>query len=336
MNNLSVQIYLLTTIKVILLLIIIRLLYPNTVFSQTTQNQNNSKIYSPLRLPYYRNIPYQLNKEKNASLPNLETSSSDSIIKHILRNMSISASAGLPLKYTRDNTSSQQPSPLVYNISSAINARYSYNNFFADVSIIKYTYKQPWNPDFTYAFGYDDWHPNTFNFQYENYTSNRLHPSQGERFTQLEKGSFSTHYKFLYPNFSSKLTNDQNRVNGSIGLSIVPKYYNSIENKKKYFRYIASISASYQLIPRLNFGISFLHYLKKEPQASWEPDFTYNLSYSISLNHGSITFSYQNYNGTRYPWRKNHRNFLAIKDGAVGIAFSTNLNDLLYAEKHKN
>ena len=336
MNNFLINIISYSAIKLILVLILILLVFTRNVFSQMTQNQTNSKIYSPLILPYYSNISYPPNKEKNSSLPHLDTSVSDSIIKHILHNMSVSASTGLPLKYTQDYTSSQQTLPLVYNISSAINVRYSYNNFFTEISIIKYAYKQPWNPDFTYSFGYNDWHPKTINFQYENYTSNRLHPSKGERFTRLEKGSFSAHYKFLYPNFAPKLMDAKNRINGSIGLSVVPKYYNFIEDKKKYFRYIASIGASYQLMPHLNLGMSFLYYFKKEPQESWDPDFTYNLSYSRPINYGNITISYQNYNGTRYPWKKKHRNFLALRDGSIGIAFSTNLHDLFYKEKRKN
>lgn len=199
MNNFFAQIPLYSAIKVILLLIIIRLLYPNNVFSQ---------IHSPIRLlDYQNNLFSPLNKEKK----NLSPTQHSPLVNNIIQNTSVSISAGLPLRYTRDNTSSQQPLPLVYNISSSVNARYSYQNFFLDISMMKFAYKQPWNPDFTYT-----------------------------------------------------------------------------------------------------------------------------LSYSVPLSYGSINLSYQNYNGTRYPWRKNHRNFLALKDGSIGIAFSTNLNDLFYKTKLKN
>lgn len=33
--------------------------------------------------------------------------------------------------------------------------------------------QQPWDPDFTYGFGYFDWHPWTLSVQYNNYTGNR-------------------------------------------------------------------------------------------------------------------------------------------------------------------
>jgi hypothetical protein len=34
--------------------------------------------------------------------------------------------------------------------------------------------QQPWNPDFTYGFGYADWHSYTFSVQYNNYSGNRF------------------------------------------------------------------------------------------------------------------------------------------------------------------
>src|SRR5262245_25017123 len=44
-----------------------------------------------------------------------------------------------------------------------------------------YAYLDPdsqasWEPDFSYSFGYDDWHPYTLSLVYSNYGGNRLHP----------------------------------------------------------------------------------------------------------------------------------------------------------------
>ncbi|MCH9672317.1 MAG: hypothetical protein K0U93_12790, partial [Gammaproteobacteria bacterium] len=51
----------------------------------------------------------------------------------------------------------------------------------------------PWNGDFSYSFGYDDWHPYTLSLVYSNFGGNRLNPdrSKGERFTTFEEGSFN-------------------------------------------------------------------------------------------------------------------------------------------------
>jgi hypothetical protein len=47
--------------------------------------------------------------------------------------------------------------------------------------------KAPWNPDFSYVFGYDDWHPYTLSLLYSNYGGNRLNPDRdkNEKFTRL-------------------------------------------------------------------------------------------------------------------------------------------------------
>jgi hypothetical protein len=34
--------------------------------------------------------------------------------------------------------------------------------------------QQPWDPDFTYGFGYFDFHSGTFSVQYNNYSGNRF------------------------------------------------------------------------------------------------------------------------------------------------------------------
>lgn len=47
-----------------------------------------------------------------------------------------------------------------------------YVNFTAFYYFDK-TQQQPWNPDFTYGFGYFDWRPGTITVQYNNYSGNR-------------------------------------------------------------------------------------------------------------------------------------------------------------------
>lgn len=48
--------------------------------------------------------------------------------------------------------------------------------------------QQPWDPDFTYGFGYFDWHPGSFSLQYNNYAGNRFwwnkHRPGGARFRE--------------------------------------------------------------------------------------------------------------------------------------------------------
>jgi len=47
-----------------------------------------------------------------------------------------------------------------------------YVNFTA-FHYVKNSQQQPWNPDYTYGFGYFDWRPGTITVQYNNYSGNR-------------------------------------------------------------------------------------------------------------------------------------------------------------------
>jgi len=53
----------------------------------------------------------------------------------------------------------------------------TYKNFYANITFYCYLFpkqQQPWDPDFTYGFGYFDWHPDTISIQYNNYSGNRF------------------------------------------------------------------------------------------------------------------------------------------------------------------
>lgn len=59
--------------------------------------------------------------------------------------------------------------------------------------------KQPWNPDFTYGFGYFDWHPGTITLQYNNYSGNRWNSSErGEDTGRFIDGSITLAYSFSF------------------------------------------------------------------------------------------------------------------------------------------
>lgn len=61
--------------------------------------------------------------------------------------------------------------------SFALGCRYSFENgWYFDFNLLAYPesrQKQPWDPDFTYGFGYFDWRPGTVSIQYSNYSGNR-------------------------------------------------------------------------------------------------------------------------------------------------------------------
>ena len=59
--------------------------------------------------------------------------------------------------------------------------------------------QQPWNPDFTYGFGYFDWRPGTITLQYNNYSGNRWRSSQrGENTGRFKDGAITLAYSFTF------------------------------------------------------------------------------------------------------------------------------------------
>ena len=59
--------------------------------------------------------------------------------------------------------------------------------------------QQPWNPDYTYGFGYFDWRPGTITVQYNNYSGNRWPGKERAKGTGLFKnGGFSIAWSWSF------------------------------------------------------------------------------------------------------------------------------------------
>ncbi len=59
--------------------------------------------------------------------------------------------------------------------------------------------QQPWNPDYTYGFGYFDWRPGTITLQYNNYSGNRWNKSQrGEGTGRFKDGAITLAFSFSF------------------------------------------------------------------------------------------------------------------------------------------
>lgn len=85
----------------------------------------------------------------------------------------------------------------------SLGCKYSiFGNWYVNATAFYYfdsSQKQPWNPDFTYGFGYFDWHPGTITIQYNNYSGNRWHPSdRGEDTGRFIDGAFTIAYSFAF------------------------------------------------------------------------------------------------------------------------------------------
>ena len=85
----------------------------------------------------------------------------------------------------------------------SLGCKYSiFGNWYVNATAFYYfdrAQQQPWNPDYTYGFGYFDWRPGTVTLQYNNYSGNHWHPSErGEDTGRFKDGSITLAYGFSF------------------------------------------------------------------------------------------------------------------------------------------
>lgn len=193
-----------------------------------------------------------------------------------------------------------------------------------------YTYLDPdsqasWEPDFTYSFGYDDWHPYTLSLVYSNYGGNRLHPksSQGERFTHFNQGTVSLGWKFPVPRFLEDLSmvHPSGQIGCGINYNVTPEYTVADAPGTRRWKQSASLNCRYRIYGWWYVNATVYYYPWRDQQQPWDSDFTYGFG-SFDFHPGTFSVQYNNYSGTRFPWRRRSPNTGTFRDGSVMISWS--------------
>ena len=184
--------------------------------------------------------------------------------------------------------------------------------------------QKTWNPDFTYAFGYDDWHPYTFSAQYANYGGNRLQPDsgKGEQRTDFMGGTWNAAFKFPLPESLNDLflISAENSIGCATGVSLTPRYTDSASNSVRNFKRTAALGCKYSFAGNWYFNFSINKFLVKSQQQPWDPDFTYGFGYS-DWRPGTLSVQYNNYSGNRFAWHTPSPGTGRFSNGS--ITFST-------------
>jgi hypothetical protein len=185
--------------------------------------------------------------------------------------------------------------------------------------------QRTWNPDFTYSFGYDDWHPYTFSLTYSNYGGNRLSPNRRkkERFTTVEQGGIDLGWKFKLPGKMERPFLDRNDATfgWSVHYGVVPRYGDLASNKTLSWKQAASLSCTNNLYKFFYWTATVRYYPLAGQQQPWDPDFTYGFGY-FDYRPGKISVEYNNYAGNRYPWRHQGRSAGGFRSGGISIVWS--------------
>ncbi len=253
----------------------------------------------------------------------------ESELRNLLDGVSINLSFNWPLNQEVATSGSGSTGSRSGN-TPTFNANIKYNPlsyWFFNVNFSRYLDKglqAPWNGDFVYSFGYDDWHPYTLSLVYSNYGGNRLNAdkSKGERFTTFEEGTFALGWKFPVPEQIADwfTLTDDGSISCGVNAGLTPKYTDLASAVQKNWKFVPSINCKYSITGWWYFNWAAFFYPFKQQQP-WDPDFTYGFGY-FDWHPGEFSLQYNNYSGNRWPWNKSSPGTGRFKDGALSLSWS--------------
>src|SRR6185312_9350371 len=116
----------------------------------------------------------------------------DSELRNLLDGWSAAPGFTQPLNAAGQPGAGGNGSRVSSSPTANLNLRYEpVQSWFASLTVYKYLderRRQPWNPDFTYSFGFDDYRPYTFGLFYSNYSNSRFSTKPGVKPTGFGHG----------------------------------------------------------------------------------------------------------------------------------------------------
>lgn len=246
-------------------------------------------------------------------------------------------SGGLSLSYPLSNIASQPESgagtqgiPLSSPVIALSLSYKPISYWFLNFSVMRYLFpdeQRSWNPDFSYSFGYNDWHPYTFSFVYSNYGGNRFVPNAGSDYqvTHFLEGNFSLGWKFPSAKIIEYLcvVHPSGGIGHSVALNIHPQY--RIQNGKDrdigYWKTSASFSTKYTIYEQIYLNFTVFWYPFKGQQQPWDADFTYGIGF-FDWHPYTLSLQYNNYVGGRFPWNPSTVKSRGLLDGTLSLSWS--------------
>lgn len=304
----------------LLFLVFASLLTSNCFASTLVLDQPNLKASKDV---FLKNLKQSTLKKQVNQSENSEEQAS----KH---SWAMSIAKSLPLK--KDCRMEGDKKIAFYNHSQSVGFGYNYEKLGAFFTANGYRYRQPWDPDFTLAFGYYDWEPGGVCFEFRNDGGNRFRPKNKERVIDHDSSSWSLSYRLPIADAVQKAFKyeAENPFGISIGYSVTSKYFDLKTSTKKRLKQKVSIGLSYQITQSLSIGTGFGIFLKHSKQP-WDSEYTYNMSYNIPLPRGQLNITYANYGPTRFPLSRKIENTsskFAFDSGSITLSWSCKLHDL--------
>lgn len=196
--------------------------------------------------------------------------------------------------------------------------------WFAQAIFYRYLHadrQQPWHPDFSYGFGYDDPRPGHWSLTYANYTGTRFHPAEGEGRFNFPEGEWKLAYRFALPQALEPwlLVGDGDDANCSANGHFVPRYSDFASGSRRSGKAFASLACRYRRASGWYADLALYAYAGSGQQP-WDPDFTYGFGYDAGRP-GTVTVRYNNYSGNRFPGRARGAGEGSFRSGSVTLAW---------------
>lgn len=226
---------------------------------------------------------------------------------------SLSGSAGLSRVGVGGESAKEAPR------SDTFSATLRYNPvsfWYGRVTVTRYLQpdrRQPWNPDFTYGFGYDDWHPGTVSLTYENYGANCIWCKGGAPVTRFQDGSVSAGYKVPIR---------RGPFSVSVGAHVNPRYFDLASNDRRALKTTVTADLRWAIRGRWYVSGRAVAYPMKQQKQPWDPDFTYGFGY-FDWRPGTLSVEYANYAPNRFAWSRSQPGKKGtFRDGSVSMSWT--------------
>lgn len=185
--------------------------------------------------------------------------------------------------------------------------------------------QQPWHPDFTYAFGYDDWRPGSLSLFYANDTGTRLRPGRaaGQHRFNFPEGRWTLAYRFALPAalVPVLLVGDGDQAHCNASAHLMPRYVVAAGGGRGRHKTSLSAGCRYMRPDGWYAEATVFAYPRGEQQQPWDPDFTYGFGYA-DWRPGAVSLQYNNYSGNRFPGRKRAPGEGTFRSGSFSATWS--------------
>jgi hypothetical protein len=243
--------------------------------------------------------------------------------RELLTGLTVTASAYIP--FDRDTVGARNTGePASSSPALRLHLRYQpVGSWFVAGTFQKYLDRDrraPWDPDFTYSFGYDDWRPWTLSLVYSNYDNNRFDPAPGNPITRLKHGTLTAAWKPRMPRKIARLflIDDRLDIDCRLGANATPRF-ERLDGSIGRWKRSASFGCRYPVTDKIY--VDFTAFAYEQGQQPWDPDFTYGFGL-FDHRSGRLSLQYANYSGNRFPWRKSSPDTGRFRDGGLSLSWS--------------